>query len=311
MLDPEMAAYLAAGASAARAIGLPAADAAPDVEREFQEKLNLAIRTDPLPLANVSDGWIEARGRRIFCRFYQPVDTRGLPVIVYFHGGGWYFSSVDTHDGVARLLAKEGQAFVVSVDYARSPEAKFPQALEECAAVAAHIAARRGDWNVDASRLVLAGDSAGGTLAVGAALLLRERKGAPLRGILAAYPICDSDFTTESYRKYAAGLPLTAEKMKFFWHHYVREPADMLDPLTAPLRAELRGLPPVYLAVAELDVLSSEAVQLAERLGVAGVNVTCDLAQGLTHGFMRATAQVAKARDAAAKAGQWLRTVLD
>lgn len=309
-LDPEMAAYLEASVKAMHAIGLPSADAPPDVEREFQERVNFAIRTDPLPLAGVEDRWIEARGRRIFCRYYRPVDARGLPVIVYFHGGGWYFSSVDTHDGVARLLAKEGRAVVVSVDYARSPEAKFPQALEECAAVAAHVAANSGTWKIDGSRMVLAGDSVGGTLAIGSALLFRDR-GLPLRGVLAVYPICDSDFTTESYRKYATGLPLTADKMAFFWRHYVREAADMLNPLTAPLRADLHGLPATYLAVAELDVLYSEAVALAGKLTAAGVGVTCDVVEGLTHGFIRATTRVTKARDAAARIGLWLQAVLN
>ncbi len=310
-IDPEMAAYLEATAIAMRAIGLPGPDAPPDVERDFQERVSLATRTGPLPVANVADRWIEARGRRIFCRVYRPANAAGLPVIVYFHGGGWYFSSVDTHDGIARMLANESRAVVVSVDYARSPEAKFPQALEECAAVAAHLAGHGAAWNIDGSRIVLAGDSAGATLALGAALLLRDRQGPPLRGVFAAYPICDSDFTTESYRKYANGFPLTADKMVFFWHHYVRDPADMLHPLAAPLRADLRGLPAVYLAVAELDVLQCEGLALAHRLAAAGVEVICDQIEGLTHGFLRATAQVTKARDAAARAGRWLRGVLE
>lgn len=309
-LDPEMAAFLEAGAAVARSIGLPSADAPPQVERDFQEALTRAMHTEPLPMADVSDGWIAARGRRIYCRVYRPIEADSLPVIVYFHAGGWYFSSVDTHDSLARLLAREGRAAVVSVDYALSPEAKFPQALEECAAVAEHIAAAGATWNLDGSRLVLAGDSAGGNLALGAALLLRDRQGPALRGVLTAYPVCDSDFTTESYREHATGLPLTAEKMQFFWRHYVRDAVDMLHPLAAPLRADLRGLPPMFIAVAGMDVLRSEAVAFADKLRGAGVGVTCEVYEGLTHGFMRATAHVSKARAAADAAGGWLRTVL-
>jgi len=309
-LDPEMAAYLASSGNAMRALGLPSPDPPPDIERDFHERLNLATRTDPLPMAEVADCWIEARGRRIFCRVYRPLATEVLPLIVYFHGGGWYLCSVDTHDCVARLLASEGRAVVVSVDYARSPEARFPQALEECAAVAAHIATHNTDLRVDGSRMVLAGDSAGGTLALGAALLFRDRCGPALRGVFAAYPICDSNQNTDSYRKYATGLPLTADKMAFFWRHYVRQPTDMLDPLTAPVRADLRGLPPIFLSIAELDVLCSEGVALADKLAAAGVEVKCEVINGLTHGFMRATASVTKAREAATRVGNWLRDVL-
>jgi acetyl esterase len=310
-LDPEMAAYLEAGAAAMREIGLPSPDASPQIARDFQERLHRATRAAPLPMAEVADRWIDARGRRIFCRFYRPVETdTALPVILYFHGGGWYFSSVETHDNVARLLAHEARAAVVNVDYALSPEAKFPQALEECAAVAAHVVAAGATWNLDGSRIVLAGDSAGGTLAIGAALLLRDRQGPPLRGVFAAYPACDSNFTTESYREYGTGLPLTAETMQFFWRNYVRDAIDMLHPLAAPLRADLRGLPPTFLAIAELDVLQSEAVAFADKLRAAGVDVTCNVYGGLTHGFMRATTHVSKARSAADDAGRWLRTIL-
>jgi acetyl esterase len=144
-----------------------------------------------------------------------------LAVALYFHGGGWYFSSVDTHDRVAREIAAAGEMAVVSVDYALSPEAKFPQAVEECAAVVRHLAAHAAEWQIDPSRIVVSGDSAGGNLALATGLLLRDSGAPKLRGILAAYPVCDSDFTTPSYHEFATGLPLTAEKMRFFWNAYV------------------------------------------------------------------------------------------
>jgi acetyl esterase len=182
-------------------------------------------------------------------------------------------------------LARDTQAAVVSVDYALSPEAKFPQALEECAAVTAQLAVDGARWNLDGSRIALAGDSAGGNLMLGAALLLGQRRGPSLRGVFAAYPVCDSNFTTESYQQFAKGLPLTAERMQFFWRHYVRNAIDMLHPLAAPMRADLSDLPPIYLAVAELDVLSSEGVAFAGKLRASGIDVTCDVCTGLTHGF--------------------------
>jgi acetyl esterase len=265
---------------------------------------------DVAPMADVADRWVAARGRRILCRVYRPVVAERLPVIVYAHGGGWYFSSVDTHDALARLYAAEGRAVLVSVDYALSPEVKFPHALEEIAAVVAQLPALEREWNIDASRLVLAGDSAGGALALGCALLMRDRGLPRPRGVLAAYPVCDADFTTESYREFATGLPLTAEKMRFFWRHYVRDATDMLHPLAAPLRADLRDLPPALIHVAELDVLRSEAVALGERLRAAGVPVELEVFAGLTHGFMRSADRVSAAREAGRKAGRWLRAVL-
>src|SRR5262249_32558766 len=140
-------------------------------------------------------------------------------------------------------------------------------------------------------------------------LLLRDSGGPRLRGVLAAYPVCDSDLATPSYREFATGLPLTAEKMRFFWDTYVSQSADMVHPLAAPLRADPGGLPPVLLHVAEVDVLRSEGEALGRKLEDAGVAVELEVFPGLTHGFMRQTGAVARAREAMAKAGAWLRRV--
>jgi acetyl esterase len=179
--------------------------------------------------------------------------------------------------------------------------------------VVRHLAQRGADWGLDPTRIVACGDSAGGNLAFATALILREQSGPALRGILAAYPICDSDFALPSYREFAAGWPLTADKMRFFWDVYVSGPDDMRHPWAAPLRADLAvlaGLPPVLLQVAGLDVLRSEAEAMAERLRRAGVDVECEVFPGLTHGFMRATGAVARAREARDRAGAWLRRVM-
>jgi acetyl esterase len=309
-LDPEVRALLMAAAQAAAKLPPLPANPSPDQEREHNERLGLPGAAGGPVMTQTSERWINARGRRIFCHLHRPVDRAMLPVAVYFHGGGWYFSSVDTHDRVAREIAAAGELAVVSVDYALSPEAKFPQALEECAAVVRHLATHGADWQLDPSRIVVCGDSAGGNLALATGLLLRDTGGPTLRGILAAYPVCDSDFFTPSYREFAAGLPLTAEKMRFFWNAYVSQAADMVHPLAAPLRADLRGLPPVLLQVAEVDVLRSEGEALGHRLREAGVAVELEIFPGLTHGFMRATGAVARAREAMAKAGVWLHRVI-
>jgi acetyl esterase len=272
----------------------------------------LAMRTasgGPV-MAEQTDRWIGARGRRIFCRVYRPRIDRPLPTMVYFHGGGWVWSSVDTHDRLAREYAAAGEVAVVSVDYALSPEAKFPQALEECAAVTRHIAEHGAAWGLDGSRLLVGGDSAGGNLALGTALLLRDTGGPALHGILAAYPVCDSDFETASYREFGTGWGLSLERMAFYWNVYLPHAADRHHPLAAPLRADLRGLPPVLVQVAELDVLRSEGEALAAKLREAGVAVEFELFPGVVHGFLRAMATVGKARAAVEQAGVWLRRVV-
>jgi len=307
--DPEMRAVLLAGAAAAAGLPPLPPDASPEQERAHNETLGLPGGRGGPAMAETIDTWVAARGRRIFCRVHRPRTDRPLPVGVYFHGGGWYFSSVDTHDCVARTYAQAGDIAVISVDYALSPEAKFPQALEECAAIVRHVAANGAAWNVDGSRIVAIGDSAGGNLALATALLLRDRGGPALRGVLAAYPVCDCDFTRPSYREFAGGPPLTADKMRFFWRTYVTHEADMLHPWASPIRGDLAGLPPVLLHVGEMDLLRSDSEAMAEKLRRAGVAVECEVFPGLTHGFMRATGAIARAREARDKAGAWLRKV--
>jgi acetyl esterase len=225
---------------------------------------------------------------------------------VYFHGGGWVWSSVDTHDRLAREYAAAGEVSVISVDYALSPEAKFPQALEECAAVVRHVAAHGEELGLDGSRLLVGGDSAGGNLALATALLLRDTGGPTLRGVLAGYPVCDSNFETASYRAFGTGFGLSLERMAFYWDVYVPHAADRHHPLAAPLRADLRGLPPVLVHLAELDVLRSEGEALVAKLRDAGVQVDLEVFPGVAHGFLRAMATVSKARRAVELAGAWL-----
>ena len=151
--------------------------------------------------------------------------------------------------------------------------------------------------------------SAGGNLALATALLLRETAGPKLTGIIVGYPVCDSRFDTASYQEFAAGHVLTREKMAFYWSVYVSHEADRSHPLAAPLRADLAGLPPVLVLLAELDVLRSEGEALATKLREAAVPVELQVVPGVLHGFLRATDSVTKARDAVAKAGTWLRMI--
>jgi len=275
-------------------------------QRDTNDALALLAAGGGPVMAETTDRWAFARGRRVLCRVHKPETGFPLPVLVYFHGGGWVWSSIDTHDRLAREYAAAAGVAVVSVDYALSPEAVFPQALEECAGVVRWLAANGAAWGLDTGRLLVGGDSAGGNLALATALLLRDEAGPALRGILALYPVCDSDFSTPSYREFAAGHVLTEEKMRFYWKSYAPDPADWRNPLAAPLHAELSGLPPVLVQLAELDVLRSEGERMAARLREAGVPTELEIFPGVLHGFLRATGTVAVARDAVAKAGRWL-----
>lgn len=305
--DPEMRAAQAAFEAAAAAYPPIRLEFPFEPQRAINDALVLLSAVGGPVMADITDRWVAARGRRILSRLYRPRTDRVLPALVYFHGGGWVWSSIDTHDRLAREYAAAGEVAVVSVDYALSPEAVFPQALEECAAVVHHLAEHGADWGIDPERLLVGGDSAGGNLALATALLLREQRGPALRGILAVYPVCDAGLDTPSYREFADGYVLTAEKMRFYWSVYAPREADRLHPLAAPLRAELAGLPPVLMHLAALDVLRSEGEQLADKLAAAGVAVECEVFPGVIHGFLRQTARVARAREAVAKAGAWLR----
>jgi len=308
--DPEMAAFTAAMEAEAAKYPPVKVELPLEPHRRVNDLLGLITARGGPAMAETADRFVEARGRRIFCRIYRPVTGRVLPTLVYFHGGGWVWGSVDTHDSAARSLAAAGEVATVSVDYALSPEAKFPQALEECAAVVRFVASDGAAWGLDTARLLVGGDSAGGNLALATALLLRDTGGTALRGVLANYPVCDSRLDTESYRAFGGGAyGLSIERMGFYWNVYVPHEIDKLHPLAAPLRADLAGLPPVIVLLAELDVLRSEGEALVARLRAAGVAVESETYAGTVHGFLRATGSVQKARDAVAAAGRWLKRV--
>ncbi|HVC61976.1 MAG TPA: alpha/beta hydrolase [Acetobacteraceae bacterium] len=308
--DPEMAAFTAAAEAAAAKYPPIRLEVPLDPHRATNDALNMAYTQGGPAMAETANRWIAAHGRRIFCRVYRPRLDRAVPTMVYFHGGGWVWASVDTHDRLVREYCAAGEVAAVSVDYALSPEAKFPQALEECVAALRWVAAHGQEWGLDTTRLLVGGDSAGGNLALATALLARDTGGPALRGILTAYPVSDSRLDTPSYQEFGDGaFGLSRDRMAFYWSVYVPHAADRLHPLAAPLRADLRGLPPVLVHLAELDVLRSEGEALVARLREAGVAVETATFPGVVHGFLRAMGTVGKARDAVVKAGVWLRAL--
>ena len=282
-----------------------------DAARAANDALNMTLAgPDPVMAGGSTGHWLPIRGRRLLCRLHRPSTDAALPVLIHLHGGGWVWNSIDTHAPVARSLAAASGCAVLAPDYALSPEAVFPQALEEIAAVTRWVAAHGAGWGLDPARILLGGDSAGANLAMGAALLLRQSDpGLKLRGLLLEYGVFDDRMATPSYGEFAEGYGLTAAKMRFYWDCYAPKPADRLSPYAAPARADLRGLPPCFMQVAELDVLADENRAMAEALRRAGVAVEEETFPGTVHGFLRARDHLAAARRAIAACGAWMRRV--
>ncbi|GIL39092.1 acetylesterase [Rhodospirillales bacterium TMPK1] len=242
-------------------------------------------------------------------RLYDPSPAKPKPALLYLHGGGWTFFSLDTHDRVMREYAARAGIVVAGIDYALSPEAKFPVALEQAATAVRWLHRDGAAFGVDGARLTLGGDSAGGNLSVAACLKLRDEGDAGLvRGMLLNYPAFEGDCSDESQDRYGGpGYMLTRDEMRMFWTRYLRSPDDAQNPLAAPLRAQLGGLPPAFFAVPECDVLTEQSLAMIPKLRDAGVAVTDRLYPGATHSFLEAVSISPTADRALADGAAWLR----
>ena len=220
----------------------------------------------------------------------RPAGIEGaLPVVVYYHGGGWVLGDFDTHARMIADLAVTARAAVVFVEYARAPEAPFPVPLEQCYRALTWVATQPPSLGLDTQRISVAGDSAGGNLAAAVALLSIRRGGPQICLQALLYPVTDCDFSTASYRDFESGLNLDLPAMRWFWDHYIADPAQRTQPLASPLRAsveELRSMPPALVITAECDVLRDEGEAFARKLAQAGVVVAAVRFAGVLHGFM-------------------------
>jgi acetyl esterase len=220
-------------------------------------------------------------------RILRPQGVSGaLPVVMYFHGGGWILGDKETHDRLVREIANGAQAAVVFVNYTPSPEAHYPVSIEQ-AYTATRWAAERGmEIGLDPARLALAGDSVGGNMVAATTLLARQRGGPKIDYQVLLYPVTDANFDTPSYQQLADGPWLTREAMKWFWDAYLPDAARRAEPTASPLRAplqQLQGLPPALLITNEADVLRDEGEAYAHKLMAAGVRVTAARYLGTIH----------------------------
>jgi acetyl esterase len=247
----------------------------------------------PPPLHRVED----RRLAGVPVRIYAPDLPAPMPVLAWFHGGGWVIGSLDTHDAVCRRLAAAAECMVVAVDYRMAPEHRFPAAVDDCWAVTAWLAEQGRELGADPQRLAVGGDSAGGNLAAVMALRARDA-GLRLRLQLLVYPVTDSDLDTPSSLRNATGYGLTRDGMAWFWDHYVPDPAGRAHPEAAPLRADsLAGTAPALVVVCELDPLLDEGEAYARRLEAEGVPVRLQRYPGMIHGFVRMFAVIDRSHD--------------
>jgi len=266
--------------------------------------------TDPeslVPGVKSADRMIAGAAGQIPARVYTPAGAGPFPVIVYFHGGGWVIGDKQVYDGGARGLAKQANAVVVSVDYRLAPEHKFPHAWDDSLAAYKWALANSAAINGDPKKFALAGESAGGNLAVTTAIAVRDANlQAPLH-VLAVYPVAQTSLTTESYQEYAMAKPLNKAMIEWFVGHLTTSPDNLKDPRLNVVGAKLQGLPPVTIVHAQIDPLASDSVELEAALKKAGVPVERKIYQGVTHEFFGMAAVVAKAKDAQGYAGQRLK----
>lgn len=230
-------------------------------------------------------------------RMYRPTGDAKLPVIVYFHGGGWMSGSAASYEPFCRALALASGCALVAVDYRLAPEHPAPTALNDCIAATKWVHEEASSLEVDGQRIALVGDSAGGNLATATAMTLRDEKVTYLRHLGLINPALDCDFDTASYGSNVFGYGLSRLRMQFYWRHYVPDEAKRGDWRFSPLRGDVAGLPRVSLTTAQFDVLHSEGIAFADKLEAGGVDVDLDDVPGVIHGFMMMQRLLPQARE--------------
>ena len=260
----------------------------PDEARKVLDDVQ-AAPIDKLP---VDERWVNvpADVGDVRARIVRPAGVEGtLPVILYMHGGGWVLGNAGTHDRLVRELACGAGAALAFVEYDRSPEARYPVAIEQGYATARWIVREGAANGLDRERMAIAGDSVGGNMTAAITLMAQERGDVRLVHQSMYYPVCDAAMDTGSYTQFAEGYFLTAKSMAWFWDCYCPGLEQRGEPFASPLRAsdeQLAGLPPALLIVDEADVLRDEGEAYAARLRAAGVGVTTVRYDGITHDFM-------------------------
>jgi len=307
-LDPDAATVFKAFREAGRP---PYETVSPAEARELYLKGRVVTNPEPPELTSVEPLAIPAPHGAIPARIYMPKTLKkanGLAsCMVFFHGGGWLIGDLDV---VCRKLADEGQLVIISVDYRRAPEHKFPAAVDDAVTATKWVAENSKQLGVAASRLVVGGDSAGGNLAAVVAIAARDGNGPAIAGQVLIYPATDFAMTHPSHSDPETSILLTHAVIRWFRDHYLNGAADVHDWRASPARAKtLIGLPPAYVLTAGADPLRDEGDEYAQRLKEAGVPVTYRHFSGQFHGFFTMGKLLQQANIAASEIGAWLKAL--
>ena len=261
----------------------------------------------PEPVAKVEDKMIAGATGQIPARIYTPAGTGPFPVIFYIHGGGWVIATIDTYDSSARALTNAANAVVVSIEYRKGPEHKFPAAHDDAFAAYKWTLANAASLKGDPKKVAVAGESAGGNLAANVSIMARDQKvQMPVYQVL-VYPVANNDLNSVSMKENANAKPLNTAMLPWFLGHYLNNQNESGDPRISLVKADLKGLPPTTLITAEIDPLRSEGELLSTKLTEAGVKVDYRNYDGVAHEFFGMGAIVSKAKEAVAQAATGLK----
>ena len=268
-------------------------------------------------MSNTRETDVPTKVGNVHVRMHRPLAIKEpQPALVYLHGGGWTMFSLNTHDRIMRELAKRAGVVVIGVDYALSPESKFPFALNQIYGVVRWLESHGAEWGIDANNIAIGGDSAGANLAVSTSLMLRDSGGPNcIRGMLLIYGCYSPEISEFSARKYGAeGNILTSNEMSNYWKNYLESPDDAFNPLASPMLANLEGLPPAFQVLAQYDVLNEQNVEFNLRMRKAGIEAEKCEYPSTTHSFLEAVSIASVAvralDDCAAYLRKWLNSSL-
>lgn len=281
------------------------------VERARAVAAGLRPEGPPESIAETRPLTLVGRNGTIPARLYRPDTESALPIAVYLHGGGWTVGSLDGIDPVCRALANRSGCAVVSIDYRLAPEHKFPTPLHDCLDSVEYLIRHEAELGLDAGRIALVGDSAGGNLAAGVAIACRGGTGPSIAGLVLAYPAVEYGVIRPSWVEYADGPLITTADVDWFWRNYFRDKRDHANPLAVPsAAASLAGLPPSLVITAAVDPLRDGAEAFARRLQEDGGQATILRYDGVFHGFFTELGTFAATDVAASEAARFLKSIL-
>jgi acetyl esterase len=266
--------------------GLPApAELSPAELRRINSGLSFYLTAGAPALPHIEERTIGVPSGRARLRLYDAGTPAPAPTVVFIHGGGWMWGSLDTYDGLARQIAQRSGLRCLSIEYALAPEHPFPAPLDDCIAAVRWALAEGASFGLDAQRLAVAGDSSGANLALATCLALRDSGLRAIRGAALLYGPYSLQLDTASSRAYGGGpYFLGTAEMARYWNDYLPRPADRQNPLAVPMLADLANLPPLYIAACEFDPLLDDSEALTERAKAAGADFEFRLWKGMVHG---------------------------